>query len=73
MPDGRIVYTSLASGNVDIWIMNQDGKEQKQLTTDPNLDWAPAVTPDGRYIVFGSDRAGFLTSGGWTLLAAPNN
>ena len=24
-PDGKIVYTSNASGNIDIWIMDQDG------------------------------------------------
>jgi len=58
-PDGRIVYTSYASGNADIWIMNSDGTGHKQLTNDPHLDSSPAVSPDGRYIVFVSQRAGF--------------
>ena len=58
-PDNKIVYASLASGNPDLWIMNADGTNQKQLTTDPEIDDSPAVSPDGRYIVFNSDRAGF--------------
>jgi eukaryotic-like serine/threonine-protein kinase len=58
-PDGRIVYTSYASGNEDIWIMNSDGSGQKRLTNDPQGDYSPAVSPDGRYIVFVSRRAGF--------------
>lgn len=56
--DGRIVYTSMASGNLNVWIMNQDGTETKQLTTDPGIDWMPAVSPDGHWIVFVSYRGG---------------
>jgi serine/threonine protein kinase/Tol biopolymer transport system component len=58
-PDGRIVYSSYASGNADIWIMNSDGTGQQRLTNDPELDYTPAVSPDGRYIVFVSQRASF--------------
>jgi Tol biopolymer transport system component/DNA-binding winged helix-turn-helix (wHTH) protein len=57
-PDGRLVYGSQASGNVDVWITTADGKQQQQLTRDTQNDIMPAVTPDGRYIVFVSDRAG---------------
>jgi Tol biopolymer transport system component len=57
-PDGRIVYTSEASGNLDVWIMNADGSRRVQLTTNPGLDVSPRVTPDGRQIVFVSDRDG---------------
>ena len=55
-PDNRIVYTSLASGNRDLWIMNADGTSQKQLTSDPKPDDSPKVSTDGRYIVFNSER-----------------
>lgn len=60
-PDGRIVYTSSVSGNIDIWIMNSDGTNQKQLTDDPHLDYMPTVSPDGRYVVFDSKRAGSVS------------
>jgi TolB protein len=55
-PDGKIVYSSLAGGNIDLWIMNADGTNQKQLTTDSQQEASPLVSPDGRYIVFNSMR-----------------
>jgi serine/threonine protein kinase len=58
-PDGRIVYSSHASGRPDIWIMNADGSNPQQLTTDMGSVFnGLAVSPDGRYIVFVSRRAG---------------
>ncbi len=57
-PDGRIVYTSRASGHSEIWMMNADGSGQKQLTTNAKDNYIPTVTPDGRYIIFVSDRSG---------------
>jgi Tol biopolymer transport system component len=58
-PDGsRIVYMSEESGNADIWSMNADGSDRRQLTTDPYSDNAAAVSPDGRHIAFMSNRAG---------------
>jgi eukaryotic-like serine/threonine-protein kinase len=55
-PDNRVVYTSLASGNLDLWIMNSDGSNKKQLTNDASWDDSPRVSPDGRYILFNSLR-----------------
>ena len=57
-PDGRIVYSSRASGNYDLWITDADGSSQKQLTAHAGNNDHPAVTRDGRYVVFISDRAG---------------
>lgn len=59
-PDGRILYGSHADGNPDIWMMNADGSNQKQLTVDPRADYSPVATSDGRYIVFVSNRANGL-------------
>src|SRR5262249_7508039 len=59
LPDGRVIYISRASGSQDIWLMDQDGKNQRQLTTaETRAERYPAVTPDGRYIVFVSNRTG---------------
>ena len=55
-PDGKIVYWSDASGARDLWIMDGDGSNQKQLTADAGSNFQPTVSPDGRYIVFVSDR-----------------
>ncbi len=57
-PEGNIVYASEASGNLDLWMMNGDGTNQRQLTLNSRINNHPAVSPDGRYIVFASDRAG---------------
>jgi serine/threonine protein kinase len=57
-PDGKIVYGSSISGNIDLWIMDRDGKNQKQLTADTARDYEPAVSPDGKFILFGTDRSG---------------
>jgi Tol biopolymer transport system component len=56
--DGKILYSSDASGNADIWIMNADGSDQKQLTIDPAKDYQPTMSTDGRYIFFRSNRSG---------------
>jgi Tol biopolymer transport system component len=50
--DGRIVYTSTASGDEDLWFMTADGKNIKQLTTGEFAKIAPSCCPDGRYVVF---------------------
>ena len=57
-PDGRIVFTSNASGNSDIWITDATGANQRQLTLDPATDGNPVATPDGKSIIFSSSRAG---------------
>jgi eukaryotic-like serine/threonine-protein kinase len=57
-PDGRIVYTSTSAGNSDIWIMNADGSNRVQLTSSKSDDVLPAVTADGRFIIFVSEREG---------------
>jgi serine/threonine protein kinase len=56
--DGRIVYASRTGEIWDIWIVNSDGSQSKQLTSDAFIDQQPSVSPDGRYIVFQSNRSG---------------
>jgi Tol biopolymer transport system component len=57
--DGRLVYASRAGGQgADIWIMNADGSEAKQLTVGAQVGQGLAVTPDGRRIIFSSGVTG---------------
>jgi Tol biopolymer transport system component len=61
LPDGRLTYSSMASGSYDIWIMQPDGSGQKRLTSAIqgsiyHTHNYQSATPDGRYIVFTSDR-----------------
>ena len=57
-PDDKIVYDSYASGSADIWIMDADGANQKQLTNNAYQNYASTVSPDGRYVLFHSNRTG---------------
>ena len=56
-PDGRIIFSSNESTNVDLWIMDADGGNRKQLTTDSGRNVSPVVSTDGRYLVFSSTRS----------------
>ena len=52
-PDGRLAaYTSLRNGNRDIYVVPVDGGEEMRLTHNPDVDWDPVWSPDGRYILF---------------------
>jgi Tol biopolymer transport system component len=56
---GQLVYRSSAGGKgADIWIMNADGTDAKQLTVGARVTNGLAVTPDGHHIIFSSDATG---------------
>ncbi len=56
-PDGRaIAFESERNGNVDIYVMDQDGRNVRRLTTDPADDRSPAWSPDGSHVAFASTR-----------------
>ncbi|MGB5484850.1 amidohydrolase family protein [Parasphingorhabdus sp.] len=52
-PDGkRIAFTSDRGGGDNIWIMNRDGSDKRQVTKEEfRLLNQPSWSPDGRYIV----------------------
>ncbi len=56
-PDNKVVYASDASGIADIFEITASG-ETRQLTSEGRRNYAPAVSPDNRYVVFHSNRAG---------------
>ncbi len=51
-PDGKIIFAANDAGNINLWQMDPDGSNPRQLTTDPSMDYQPRVSRDGRYIVF---------------------
>jgi len=55
--DGRIIYGSTASGKEDVWLMNADGSNQRQLTTTAGANFEPSVSADGRIMVYVSKAA----------------
>lgn len=57
--DGRMLYSTAQNGNADIWMLDSEGKHPKQITSEPSLDYYPIASPDGRYIVYISNRSGY--------------
>jgi serine/threonine protein kinase len=57
-PDGKIVYASDASGSADIYEISHNDSSVRQLTSGVKRNYAPAVSPDNRFIVFHSNRSG---------------
>jgi Tol biopolymer transport system component/DNA-binding winged helix-turn-helix (wHTH) protein len=56
--DHQIVYGSTAEGGIDLWTMDEQGQNQKQLTSDPAPDFKPSVSLTNGEIVFVSRRTG---------------
>src|ERR1700759_501080 len=54
----RIVYVSFRPSNWDIYYFDKRGGEPRRLTDDLSLDYDPAFSPDGRWLVFTSERRG---------------
>jgi Tol biopolymer transport system component/DNA-binding winged helix-turn-helix (wHTH) protein len=57
-PDGRLIYVTQLGSKRDLWSIKMDGSDPRQLTDEPHKDMSPAVTADGRYLVFVSMRDG---------------
>ncbi len=52
-PDGRkIVFSALQGAIGDIWIVDLDTLEQRNLTKDEFADYAPSFAPDGKSLVY---------------------
>lgn len=49
---GRIVYTSLASGDLDLWAMESDGSRKRQITRTPGYDGGAVFSRDGGKLVW---------------------
>jgi len=49
---GKIVYTSLASGDLDMWTMNPDGSGKKRVTTKEGYDGGAFFSRDGTRLVW---------------------
>ncbi|MDX2030249.1 MAG: hypothetical protein SF339_06250 [Blastocatellia bacterium] len=50
--DGTITFTSLRTGDLEIYTMDKNGKNVKQLTTELGYDGGPFWSADGKQIVY---------------------
>jgi Tol biopolymer transport system component len=74
---GRIVWSSSRVGNHDLYVMDTDGGNLKQLTEGEAVDWFPRYAPSGKQILFVRSRKGWVSErdanadGKWDLYLIP--
>ncbi|MCB9078421.1 MAG: PD40 domain-containing protein [Anaerolineaceae bacterium] len=54
----QIVYQSPAAGSWDLYVINVDGSNKRQLTSDPGVEGLPAWSPDGQWVSYLSNADG---------------
>ncbi|HLV32231.1 MAG TPA: hypothetical protein VKY57_11735 [Chitinispirillaceae bacterium] len=58
--DGSIVWSSSRSNSRhDIWIMNADGTNKRQLTSGDHVDWYSRFCPEGKRVLFARSKYGW--------------
>lgn len=62
LTDGRVGYLTRNGDGFSIWLMNADGSNRRQLTTEPSAIEELRSPPDGRFFIFS------VTSAGWSHL-----
>jgi len=61
-PDGRrIIWRRFDEQGLiaNVWTMNLDGSDARQITDFGSMSWAPYIHPSGEYILFASNKLGF--------------
>jgi hypothetical protein len=58
---GTIVWSSSRLGNHDLFTMNTDGSNVKQITKGEEVDWFPRFSPDGSKILFTRSKKGWVS------------
>src|SRR5713101_9154205 len=61
--ESKIYFVSDRSGHKEIWVMDYDGSNQRQLTHQASISLSPRISPDGSRFAFSS-----LTKSGWDIL-----
>lgn len=63
-PRGDVIAYTARAGTFDLWLVNADGSQPRRLTAGPGDNMSPSWAPNGRHLVFQSNRLG-----SWQLFA----
>ncbi len=55
---GKIALISNRNNNTDVYVINDDGSNEINLSNHPAVDAAPTISPDGQQVAFYSTRTG---------------
>lgn len=61
--ESQIYFVSDRSGHKEIWVMDYDGSNQRQITHLGSIALSPRISPDGSRLAFSS-----LTKNGWDIM-----
>ncbi|HWY58977.1 MAG TPA: hypothetical protein VNZ03_31230 [Terriglobales bacterium] len=61
--ESQIYFVSSRSGHKEIWVMDYDGANQRQVTHQNSISLSPRISPDGSRLAFSS-----ITKSGWEIL-----
>jgi len=56
LPNGRILFSKMNEKEINIYSVNENGGDEKQMTRGAGFNMQPMATPDGKYILFASNR-----------------
>jgi TolB protein len=65
-PRGDVIVYTARAGTFDLWLVNADGSHPRRLTAGPGDNMSASWAPNGRHLVFQSNRLG-----SWQLFATP--
>ena len=63
-PKGDVLVYTMRQGTHDIWAVNADGSSPRRLTSGPGDNQGPTWAPNGRHLMFQSNRLG-----GWQIFS----
>ncbi|HXM63411.1 MAG TPA: Tol-Pal system beta propeller repeat protein TolB [Terriglobales bacterium] len=61
--ESQIYFVSSRTGHKEIWVMDYDGANQRQITHLNGISLSPRISPDGSRLAFSS-----VTKSGWEIL-----
>jgi serine/threonine protein kinase len=65
LPDGRILFARTEGTRTNLWTMDEEGRNEKVLMQEGSDNIHPSLSPDGKFVVFSSNR-----QDGWKIWKA---